>query len=248
MQFLERGGMIMNKQRVNASVFEYRISYFNTEFEKLLTGMITCYYCIITAQTKVPANNENVIRDIFISKKYLKNIDFRRAHSPLAKYHFDKESSENNGRADIRILQIDPYINDEAYYIIECKRLDNDKQTGKTGLNGKYISNGIARFVSGKYTTYNHTAGMIGFVVSKMDIHENVKFINKLLNETFTDINTEKELTKKQITPGFEYSYYSSHKVRNTTKIIYHLMFDFSIILIMSNNNTLSTQQNTANR
>jgi hypothetical protein len=79
-----------------------------------------------------------------------------------------------------------------------------------------------------KYPFCENTAGMIGFVVSKIDIHENINCIKQLLQNTFTQINTEKELTEKQIAPDFEYSYYSNHKVGKFTKIIYHLMFDFS--------------------
>jgi hypothetical protein len=214
----------MNNQQIDASIFDYSISYFNAEFENILAGIIITYSCIIATKTKVPLNDENVIRDIFLSTEYLKNIDFRKAHPPLANYHFDKETSENKGRADIRILQVKDYIDDDAYYIIECKRLNEKRK-----LNKEYISNGIARFTNEKkYQFYNNTAGMIGFVVSKINIRENVGFINHLLQNTFTEINTEKRLTKKEITSDFEYSYYSNHKVGNTAKIIYHLMFDFS--------------------
>ncbi|MDR0828984.1 MAG: hypothetical protein LBN95_02595 [Prevotellaceae bacterium] len=218
----------MSNQTLNATAFEYSILYFNTTFEDILAGIVVVYSCIIATKIKVPLNDENAIRDIFLSKEYLKNIDFRKSNPPLDNYHFDKETSENQGRADIRVLQIKPYKDDDAYYVIECKRLDSENQNGKSGLNGEYISNGIARFVSGKYSMYNNTAGMIGFVVSKMDICVNVCCINKLLQNTFTEINTEKQLTKKQITPDFEYSYYSNHKVGKSTKIIYHLMFNFS--------------------
>ncbi|MDR2065124.1 MAG: hypothetical protein LBP85_05380 [Prevotellaceae bacterium] len=219
----------MNNQTLDATVFEYNVAYFNTTFEDILAGIIIAYSCIIATKTKAPLNDENAIRDIFLSKKYLKNIDFRKANPPLANYHFDKETSENKGRADIRILQVNPYKDDDAYYIIECKRLDNVNQNGETGLNGKYISNGIARFTNeNKYQFHSHTAGMMGFVVSKMGIHENVDFINHLLQNTFTEISTEKELTKKQIKSDFEYSYYSCHKAGESTNIIYHLMLDFS--------------------
>jgi hypothetical protein len=214
---------------MDATAFEYCVSYFNTSFEDILAGIIITYSCIIATKTSVPLNDENAIRDVFLSEKYLKNTDFRKANPPLANYHFDKETSENKGRADIRILQIKEYIDDEAYYIIECKRLDNDNQTRKTGLNGKYISNGIARFTNEeKYKFYKNTAGMIGFVVSQMNIHENIGSINKLLQNTFTEVNTEKGLTKKTIYPNFDYSFYSCHKVGKFTKTIYHLMFDFS--------------------
>jgi hypothetical protein len=231
MPYLKQGETKMSDQTLDATAFEYSVSYFNTTFEDILKGIIVTYSCIIATKTKVQLNNENAIRDIFLSKKYLKNINFRKANPPLANYQFDKETSENQGRADIRVLQIDPYKDDDAYYIIECKRLDSDNQNGKTGLNGEYISNGIARFTNEqKYPFYSNTAGMIGFVVSQMKIDENIGFINQLLKNTFTEVNIEKELTKKQINPNFEYSYYSCHKVRKSTKIIYHLMFDFNNI------------------
>lgn len=219
----------MSNQNLDATAFEYSISYFNTTFEDILAGIVVVYFCIIAEKIKVPLNDENAIRDIFLSKKYLKNIDFRKSHPPLDNYQFDKETLENKGRVDIRVLQINPYKDDDTYYIIECKRLDNKNQDGEKGLNGKYISNGIARFTNEqKYPFYSNTAGMIGFIVFKMDICHNVCCINKLLNNTFTEINTEKELTKKQLTPDFEFSYYSNHKVEKSIKIIYHLMFDFS--------------------
>ena len=228
MLYLKRGETKMNKQNLDTTVFEYSVSYFNAEFENILTGIVIVYSCIIATKIKVPLNDENAIRDVFLSKKYLKGQQFRAEYPPLANYHFDKETTENGGRADIRVLQVKPYKDDDAYYVIECKRLDKVNQNGKTGLNGEYISNGIARFVSEKYPMHENTAGMIGFVVSKMNIYENVGCINQLLQNTFTQINTEKELTKKQIVPDFEYSYYSNHRVGKSTKIIYHLMFDFS--------------------
>jgi hypothetical protein len=219
----------MSNQTLDATAFEDSVSYFNTTFEDILAGIIITYSCIIATRTKVPLNDENAIRDIFLSKEYLKRLKFREQYPPLANYQFDKETVENGGRADIRILQINPYKGDNVYYVIECKRLDNVNQNRKTGLNGKYISNGITRFINKeKYPFYNNTAGMIGFIVSKMDIHKNIDCINQLLQNSFTEINTEKELTKKQITPDFEYSYYSKHKVNDITKMLYHLMFDFS--------------------
>jgi hypothetical protein len=147
----------------------------------------------------------------------------------LTNLYFQPEAPEKSGRVDVKIISEETLRDGKSYYVIECKRLNKDNQNWETGLNGKYISNGIARFITEeKYPFYNNTAGMIGFVVSKMAIHENVGFINQLLKVKFTDINTEKELTQKQIAPGFDYSYYSLHKIDNATKTLYHLMFDFS--------------------
>lgn len=228
MQFLKRGGINMNNQYLNASCFVYSSTFYNENFEKILVGIIACYYCIVESKIKLPPNDENKVRDIMLFD-YLKKLDFKNSHFPLANYHFDKETYESKGRADIRILHVNPYKDDYAYYIIECKRLDNGNRNGKIGLNGEYIANGIARFIlEKKYPFYNDTAGMLGFVVEKMDIHQNISAINQLLKNTFTEINTEKELTPRQIVSSFEYSYCSSHKIEDSSKIIYHLMFDFS--------------------
>jgi len=215
----------MNNQMINASAFKYNIIYFNSEFENILRGIISCYHSMVSAKIKLPHNNEGAIRDAMLSKNYLKGHSFKENHPQLLNYHFDKETTENNGRADIRILHVNPYKGDEAYYIIECKRLD-----GENKLNREYIGNGIARFTNEKkYPFYENIAGMIGFVVKKIDIHKNTHCnINELLQNVFTKINTERILTKKEINPDFEYSYYSSHKIDGDSKIIYHLMFDFS--------------------
>jgi hypothetical protein len=118
---------------------------------------------------------------------------------------------------------------DEAYYTIECKRLDNKKKTGSSGLNGKYIKEGIMRFIAEYYSSYYSVNGMIGFVVDQMDISANIINVNKLLMENFSDANTETVLTFHNFIKDFKYQYYSIHKDIQDRKIkLYHLMFDFS--------------------
>ncbi|MDR2286230.1 MAG: hypothetical protein LBE04_01950 [Prevotellaceae bacterium] len=186
--------------------------------------IIACYYLMIDSGIILP-NDENKIRNELINN-YL-NDNSVRNKIELKNHYFQPEAPTKNdkGRFDIKIISQETTFSDtNAFYVIECKRLN-----GKTKFNNEYILNGIARFTNEmKYPFYNNTAGMIGFVVSKIDIHKNVDFINQLLQNTFIQINTEKKLTKKQINPCFEYSYYSCHKVGISTKIIYHLMFDFS--------------------
>lgn len=215
---------------MNASAFlESNYIIYNEQFENILVQIIVCYNLMVGAKTILP-NNENKIRNELVNNYLMDNTI--RAKINLTDYRFEREAPEKNdeGRVDIKIVSHkDSFVDTDAYYVIECKRLDNNNQNGKTGLNGEYISNGIARFTSEKkYRFYNSTAGMIGFVVSKIDIHKNVTFINNLLQNIFTEINTEKALTYKQIIPDFEYSYYSIHNIDNTSKTIYHLMFDFS--------------------
>jgi HD superfamily phosphohydrolase len=219
----------MNNEIMNASAFlDNSNIIYNEQFEKILIQIIICYDLMRKAKVILP-NDENKIRNKLVNNYLMDNTI--RTEINLTDYRFERETPEDNdeGRVDIKIVsRKDSFFDTKAFYIIECKRLDSKNRNGKTGLNAKYVLNGIARFISGKYSMYKNTAGMIGFVVSQMDIHENIGCINQLLQNTFTEINTATELTEKQMNPSFKYSYYSCHKVGISTNMIYHLMFDFS--------------------
>jgi hypothetical protein len=216
----------MNNKPLDASKFKYHGIFCNKEFEDILTGIIACYYSIVSEKIQLPPNNENYIRDIML-RDYLRNTQFKNKHPPLYNYHFDKEITEEEGRVDIRILLVKPYIDEYAYYIIECKRLDNKNKDGISGLNGKYVYEGIMRFVSKTYPFYKQTAGMIGFFIVKTNIDHTIEKINGILKKV-KGIKIQKELEKVKIIPEFAYSYCSSHNIGNNKKFIYHLMFDFS--------------------
>lgn len=215
---------------IDASGFKYSIETYEKEFLKILTGIIFCYKMMIKDGILVPANDENRIRDI-LRKNYLNNRKIRDITGFSGKYNFDREVPEDNdtGRVDIKITTQNTLIEPEAYYIIECKRLDNINLTGSSGLNAEYIKRGILRFVNRKYSSYYGLNGMVGFVVAKMNIDNNIKNINKLLNNYFTSANTKQKLTPSKFVNDFEFSYLSIH-IDNTKRIfkIYHLMFDFS--------------------
>jgi len=219
--------------------FEYIQDYIDTEFCKVCRGCILVYNSIIKSQCRL-TNDENLIRDEFM--KYLKNPQYRRSHTPLNEFHFEKEVPEYTGRADIKVMPRNGFEDDYAYYIIECKRLDNINTTGTTGLNAEYVKNGICRFVTGFYSTYNDCCGMIGFAIDKMDIHKNTcENINALMFQTMTNdkgievnANVTTPLTNIILVNTFSYSYISKHRNENKNReiTIYHLTFDFSDIII----------------
>lgn len=126
-------------------------------------------------------------------------------------------------------MPINPFINDEAYYVIECKRVNSINVNGTSGLNSEYISEGICRFTSGKYSSYYKTNGMIGFVVEPMDINANVTSINNLLVSNYSLANTTQELQYREIVKGFAFSYCSQHNLFEDSVVLYHLMFNFSM-------------------
>lgn len=221
-------------KNLDASSFNYNSAFYQKEFEKVLLGVIMCYNCINLSEVFLP-NDENKIRDIMLDN-YLKDDSFKRAHSNLSNYHFDYETVENRGRADIRVLPINPYLGDKAYYIIECKRLDNKNTNGISGLNAEYVKNGVCRFVTDYYSSCFNINGMIGFVVEGINIDENRHHINlffdkNLINDKKEQVNTStiQKMERVVIKTDFEYSYTSKHRVANQKEIVlYHLMFDFS--------------------
>ncbi len=213
---------------LNTSAFPGSTDFYIAEFEIILTKIVCCYKILLSDKVRV-TNNENLIRDKLLIN-YLKNNEIRNKIQ-LTKYLFDKEVPEDNtkGRTDIKVQTINTFLDTSAYYIIECKRLNNQNLEGTTGLNAEYIKKGIMRFVSGQYSTNNNLNGMIGFVVEQMDIGANIMNINNLLKNNFTGANTENFLTPLCFIKDFEYQYYSTHKDTKGKKIkLYHLMFDFS--------------------
>jgi hypothetical protein len=212
---------------MNASVFSHNSAFYNNEFENIIATIINCYKLMITYKVVLP-NDENEIRNKIVGNEFLSNNQVRNKLG-ITDYLFEPEVPEKTGRVDIKIIsRQSTFVDTKAYYIIECKRLDSKNTTGTTGFNAKYINEGIERFVAGKYSMYSNIAGMIGFIVEEMDIHQNILDIRTLLNQHFTHINTEEAFTHKTIVTDFKFSYYSRHKINNISKIIYHLMFDFS--------------------
>lgn len=212
---------------LDASQFKYNRVFFNAEFEELLSKIVECYGLMLTDNVFL-TNDENKIRDALLIN-YLKNNKIRKQVG-LNDYLFDREVPEDTtiGRTDIKIQTSNTFTDTTAYYTIECKRLDATAPTGKSGLNAKYIENGIQRFVLKTYSSHYQTNGMIGFVVQGLDIRKNTQAINSLLASEYKHITTTQGLTHKIIAPGFEFSYYSTHNTATDELTIYHLMFDFS--------------------
>ncbi|WP_302299126.1 hypothetical protein [Butyricimonas virosa] len=181
------------------------------------------------------ANDENLIRDEFL--KYLRDFDFK-VKNELKHLVFDKEVPEITGRVDIRILPTkDEYVNDNAYYIIECKRLNSANFNGATGLNAEYVKNGICRFSTGYYSSYFGYNAMFGFLVEPVNIQKDiVNNINSMLNTNLVNTqgqsvnaNATQQMQYENFANGYSYSYVSKHTHSSGNELVlYHLMFDFS--------------------
>jgi hypothetical protein len=176
-------------------------------------------------------NKEDKIRDILYNR-YLNDNKVRNQiglYFNIACEPAEYINGECSGYVDLRIFSRNSLTDTSAYYIIECKRLNNQNLNGTTGLNAEYIKNGIMRFVSGQYSTNKYLNGMIGFVVEQLDIDANITNINTLLQKKFSDANTITFLTFINFIEDFKYQYCSVHRdIKNKKIKLYHLMFDFS--------------------
>lgn len=212
---------------LNASGYDYNGVFYNAEFEDLLSKIIYCYNLIISDKVLL-TNNENAIRDVLLIN-YLKDNSIRKKIK-LTDYLFDREVPEDRsiGRTDIKIQTLNTFQDTSAYYIIECKRLDATNLSGTTGLNAKYIKDGMYRFASTTYSTHYKTNGMIGFVVEPLDINTNIVLINNLLTTNFLEANTIQVLQYREIMSDFGFSYCSRHNRPEDSMVLYHLMFDCS--------------------
>lgn len=64
-------------------------------------------------------------------------------------------------RPDIFLKFIHQFGNEDAHVAIESKRVDpNDKK-----LNGRYVTDGVDRFATGKYAMHHRWAFMLGYVL-----------------------------------------------------------------------------------
>ena len=210
--------MNMMRTPLDASCFKHARSSVTNEFIMVLRGFIRIYELICKKGGRV-INNEVKIRDRIF--KYLQDVKITNAIVPFMFYRVNKEVDENKGRLDLKIERLMPYSNPKDYFSIECKRLDGNILSGKSGLNAKYVKEGINRYKQGKYTSYNGVNGMFGFIVANIDIDENVKYINAFLRK-------KERLSKVCIDDYFDESFMSAHGTKDRRKLVlYHLMFDF---------------------
>lgn len=154
-----------------------------SSFDKIVQYIMDMSGLLVSDMTergeKLP-NDENRIRSIIL-EEYLDN-EVRRKINRMLSYRFTPENMENYsgagsylGRTDIRITLTTEFKKNNAYYIVECKRID-----GTDPLNKKYVEEGVGRFVRKKYSSYYGRNLMFGFVVKRVNIPQNTKKIENI--------------------------------------------------------------------
>lgn len=215
-------GGIFNKEILEA--------LYQADFDKITEYIFKICELVVedyeNKRLKMP-NDENKIRSIML-EEYMKK---QKNVYGMSDYRFDLEIPENYvgdgkhiGRVDIRILLKNDFEKEDAYYVIECKRLD-----GTADLNKKYVKKGIARVITQKYSSYYGKNIMLGFVVKKIDISANAKLIEKIQN-------TESD---KHMHGNFEFidsncvaeSYRCIYQIQSGEVELCHIFSDYSSIM-----------------
>lgn len=200
---------------MDVSVFEYQEVFYFNQLKGLLYDICNAYVLICTKGQKIK-NDENTIRDEFGC--YFENQDFKETTTTAKDYFFESEGRQQKtaGRVDIRFLSPNCYGYQDAYFAIECKRLD-----GKAHLNKEYVENGVRRFTTGKYPSLLGCNAMIGFIVKTMNVFETCSGIN-------ANLTVNEHLSKIQESlPGGCHMFESNHIVDKMITLL-HLWLDFT--------------------
>lgn len=203
---------------------------YRASFEKITNYILDICELVVEdyekKQLKLP-NDENRIRSIML-EEYMKR---QKGAYGMSDYRFELEAPESYagngkhiGRVDIRILLKNDFEKEDAYYIIECKRID-----GTSDLNKKYIKEGVARFITQKYSSYYGRNIMLGFVVKKIDVSANARLIEEIQNaESDYHMHGDFQLVESK---GVTESYKCMYQIHSGEVELRHIFSDYSSIM-----------------
>ena len=152
------------------------------------------------------------------------------------------EEFENNiktGILDIKVCS--PTLDGTVYYVFECKRMN------KT-IENNYITEGVARFISGQYYPHSDVAiaGLISFLetdseTNKIAINTSFNTYSNLFKKYETSLEIIKPLKKHKLNSSchnyineFNFVYSSSHKRKRGKSGIdlYHIVLDYNHLVV----------------
>jgi len=193
----------------------------------------------------VAVSCEKMKKDCIESQKYLSNHEDKISNRLVAQYldknslelifilqqpeNFNVDSDTFAGRTDISVMSSNTLKNRNAYFTIECKRLDG----GKT-LNEKYVKEGIARFVEHppKYSSYYGKSIMLGYIVKAIsDISKNTKKIDNIQRKLLVGIQIGEMQLVSDERKDFS-RYHCIYQADNNLNVeLTHLLYDFSDVV-----------------
>lgn len=141
-------------------------------------------------------------RDMIAEKQRRQIRNLRFEEETGVRRSLDAPSVE--GRIDIKVICS---FNEGEYFGIECKRLSGIK-AGK--LAGKYVTEGVARFVTGKYSPGHAWAAMVGFVIDGSAVRA-VELVVKAMGSRRKSICMRADWTEEKRFGGRGHLYRSVH-------------------------------------
>ena len=87
------------------------------------------------------------------------------------------------GRIDITLKFLHQFGVEDAYVAIECKRVG----TGYSDLNARYVTQGVDRFVTGKYAAGHEWGFMLGYVL-KLPVEHVVTAIDDRIRKAYGEV------------------------------------------------------------
>ena len=84
------------------------------------------------------------------------------------------------GRIDIVMQFLHQFGDENAYVGVECKRVT----PGDSTLNGRYVSEGVDRFVTGKYGAGHEWGFMLGYLLA-LPVQDVVDFVNSRIRKVY---------------------------------------------------------------
>jgi hypothetical protein len=84
------------------------------------------------------------------------------------------------GRIDVSLKFLEQFGREDNYVAVECKRVG----AGQSQLNKRYVTEGVARFVSGQYAAGHPRAFMVGYVLT-LPVEDPIGSINRRLERMY---------------------------------------------------------------
>ena len=84
------------------------------------------------------------------------------------------------GRIDIILQFFHQFGDEDAYVAVECKRV----RPGDAKLNGRYVSLGVDRFVTGKYAAGHEWGFMLGYMLA-LPVQNVIDFIDSRMRQVY---------------------------------------------------------------
>lgn len=187
---------------------------------KIIQLVLDCWAKIATP---LPSDREEKI-----TRRLCAKIRNEKRHTEDLPFRADVESSEMTpdtgeeiGRVDLRFSH---GYNEDVYFAFECKRLRYpDKQGGVIPNTGEYTgTNGMMRFISGKYAKGLRAGGMLGYVMDG-NLQNAVNDIEKQIKKKAPVLKIKGGLSASSLFPSKKNARETQHNLTGRDFEIHHV-------------------------